>query len=413
MKIEKMCEAARKAALELQSINTAHKNDILALIAKTIEDNASTILAANEKDVMLATQKSKPAALIDRLTINEKRIESMVKGVLEVRNLPDPVGVVTEVGTMPSGIRIRKMRVPLGVIGIIYEARPNVTVDAIALCVKSGNAVVLRGSSDALNSNLAIYHSIKEALWSNGYDADIVQMIESTDRSLCEELLQQDKYIDVIIPRGGEELKKFVMTHAKMPVLASAGGNCHTYVERTADLGKALNVLVNAKAQRFGVCNATEQLLVDRAIAPVFLPMVKAALDPLNVKIEGDPETSRIIDVPVCDESEYMLEHHAPYLTVKIVENFDEAIERINANNTKHSDCILTENEVAVKEFFNRVDSACLYHNVSTRFTDGFEFGLGAEMGISTGKLHVRGPIGLEGLTTEKDIVDGDYVIRK
>ena len=412
MKIDKMCEEARKAALELASVNTAHKNDILDLIAETLSANADSILEANERDVKLALQNGKEAALIDRLTITPARINSMIQGVLKIKELSDPVGEITADWTMPNGMRIRRMRVPLGVIGIIYEARPNVTVDAIALCIKSGNAAVLRGSSDALNSNLAIYHAIKEALWSNGYDADIVQMIESGDRALAEELLQQGKYVDVVIPRGGEGLKKFVMEHATMPVLASAGGNCHTYVEKTADLEKALNVVLNAKMQRVGVCNATEQLLVDRDIAAQFLPVLKSRLDALNCKMAGCPESAALIGIDVCDEEEFSTEHHAPYLTVKIVEDYEEAIQWINAHNTKHSDCILSEDEPVVREFFRRVDSACLYHNVSTRFTDGFEYGFGAEIGISTGKLHVRGPIGLIGLTTEKYIVEGDYITR-
>ena len=350
---------------------------------------------------------------MDRLALNDARIEAMAKGLEQIADLPDPVGQVTKEWDTVKGLHIKKVRAPIGVIAIIYEARPNVTADAAGLCLKSGNAVILKGGSDAFESNLVISNVMKKGLIDAGFSGDLISFVDTKDRSAVTELLKCKK-IDLVIPRGGNSLKEFVLANAVMPVIASAGGNCHTYVEKTADLKMAQKVVVNAKCSRPSVCNATEQLLVDQDIAEKFLPVICKELSDRGVLIQGDETTCSLFKgaVPATEE-DYKTEHEAMMITVKCVKDVDEAIDRINKNGTGHSESIISEDKVAVEKFFKGVDAAAVYHNASTRFTDGFEFGFGAEMGISTQKLHVRGPIGLEGLTSEKLIIEGNGTVRE
>ena len=414
MSVAETCARAKEAAYRLATLSSAEKNAMLLAMASGISAETDAILEANSDDLFIAKENGKEETLIDRLTLYKSRIRQMVDGVQAVADLPDPVGEVTDKWTLPNGLKISKVRAPLGVIAIIYEARPNVTCDAVALAIKSGNAVVLRGSKDAINSNLAIFNAMKNALIKGGYDANVIQFIPEPEREATAELLKQSATVDVVIPRGGEGLKKFVMENATVPVIASAGGNCHTYVEKTADLKMADNVLFNAKVSRPSVCNATEQLIVDRAIAAPFLTKSLDRLSKQGVKILGCNETCRIYPLAeLATEEDYYTEHLGLTLSVKVVSGYKEAIERINKYGTHHSDAILSNSTEAIEAFQVGVDSAAVYVNASTRFTDGFEFGFGAEMAISTQKLHARGPLGLKQLTSEKYVVVGEGQVRK
>lgn len=410
--VKKMAAACREASYKLAEYTREEKDNMLSLIGAAIEKSEEYILSENGKD--LAALNEKDNVFRDRLTLNHDRIALMCEGIREVRALPDPVGEVTETWTVPSGLEISKVRAPLGVVAIIYEARPNVTADAVALTLKSGNAVVLKGGKEAICSNRAIYQAMHDALKAGGYPADVIGFVDDTDRAATAELLSLDQYIDVVIPRGGEGLKHFVAANAKMPVIASAGGNCHVYVEASANLEMANNIVYNAKTQRPSVCNAAESLLVDEKIAAEFLPVCLKRLESAGVKILGCEKTCAIYAnaKPASDE-DFATEFHDLVISVKVVSGIEDAIAHVNRFSTKHSEAIVTEDKEKADRFARAVDSAAVYVNVSTRFTDGFEFGFGAEMGISTGKLHARGPLGLRELTSQKYVVRGNGQLRK
>ena len=414
MTTAEVCALAKEASYRLATFTPTEKKAMLIAMANGIGDEMDDILVANNDDLFTAKQNGKEDTFIDRLTLYKSRIRQMIDGIMEVAELPDPVGQVTEKWTLPNGLQISKVRAPLGVVAIIYEARPNVTADAAALAIKSGNAVVLRGSREAINSNLAIFNAMKNALVKGGYDANVLQFLAEPDREVTTELLKQSDTVDVVIPRGGEGLKKYVLENAAIPVIASAGGNCHTYVEKSADLKMADNVLFNAKVSRPSVCNATEQLIVDRAIAAPFLTKSLDRLAKQGVKILGCAETCRIYPMAeLATEEDYYEEHLGMVISVKVVSGYKEAIERINKYGTHHSDAIISKSNEAIEAFKIGVDSAAVYVNASTRFTDGYEYGFGAEMAISTQKLHARGPLGLKQLTSEKYVVVGDGQVRK
>lgn len=410
--IKELCMAAKNASYELSAMTADQKNDILTAIADAIIKEKDFILAQNKLDI--ETLKGKDSAFLDRLTLNEKRIQAMSEGIKQIVLLPDPVGEVTEKWTAYSGLQISKVRAPLGVIGVIYEARPNVTIDVAGLCIKTGNSVILRGGSDAINSNRALYKVMKEAIESIGISSDFIQFVNDTDRSLTTEMLKQGDYIDVIIPRGGDKLKQLVLENATMPVIASSGGNCHIYVDNDCDLDLACKVILNAKVQRPTVCNALEQLLINKDILADAVPKIFAELDKAGVLIKCDEDCAKYYrNAQLASEDDYFEEHISMVISVKSVENVDEAINHINIHSTGHSEAIISNNQKNIDKFTTKVDSGCVYVNASTRFTDGFEFGFGAEIGISTQKLHARGPLGLKQLTSEKYICVGNGTIRK
>lgn len=414
--VQDICKRAKEASYDLAARSAKEKNAMLLAIARALteEGNLASLAAANAEDVAAAKANGKPEPFIDRLTLTDKRIATMIEGLEQIAALPDPVGEVVEERVLKNGLGIKRVRAPLGVIGIIYEARPNVTVDAAALCLKSGNSVVLRGGKDALNSNRVLYNIMHEAVERSGMSGDVIGFIDDPSRDASRVMLEQEGLIDVIIPRGGEGLKNFVLENAKMPVIASAGGNCHTYVDRTADLEKAIPVIVNAKVQRPSTCNALEHVIVDRAIAKEFLPRLYAALRENGVTVLGTEEVRAILpEVALATEQDFYTEFSALKITFMLVSGVEEAVAFINAHSTNHSDAILSRDQKAISYFTTRVDSAAVYVNTSTRFTDGFEFGLGAEMGISTQKLHARGPIALKELTSVKYVITGDGQVRK
>ena len=411
--VEKVCREAKDAANLFSSVSEEKKNDLLIAVKNAVWDNRDAIIAINKLDLEEGATAGLSAALIDRLTLNEKRIETMCNGIDDIVSLPDYVGKIEEEYTLKNGLRVKKVHAPLGVIGIIYEARPNVTVDAAALCVKSGNAVVLKGGKEAIHTNRFLVKLMKQAFFSQGMDDRLIAFIDGTDRELTAKMLSLGDYIDVVIPRGGEKLKKYVLSAASMPVIASSGGNCHVYVEKTADLNMAMKIVENAKLSRPSVCNACETLLVDEDIAGEFLPKCLAMLASCGVEIRGQEEILPYYkDVKLVDDAEFFVEYIDKIIKVKIVKDVDEAIRHINHYNTKHSEAIVTRDTAAAEKFTKTVDAGCVYVNASTRFTDGFELGLGAEMGISTQKLHVRGPIGLKELTSVKYVINGDGQIR-
>ena len=377
-------------------------------------DGKDKILEANQKDVQAALAKGMNPGLVDRLSLNEARIQAMAEGLLQVASLDDPVGEVISMKPRPNGLLIGQKRVPLGVIGMIYEARPNVTADAFGLCFKSGNAVILKGGSDALESNKAIVVQIREGLKSAGLPEDAVQLIESTDREVTRQFMRLNDYLDVLIPRGSAGLIRSVVENSTVPVIETGTGNCHIFVDESADLDMALNIIFNAKTQRIGVCNACESLVVHRAVAEEFLPLLKARLDEKQVEIRADKEACALVDgfVPATEE-DWGREYLDYILSLKLVDSIDEAIAHINRYNTKHSEAIITSDYANAQRFLNEIDAAAVYVNASTRFTDGFEFGFGAEIGISTQKLHARGPMGLKELTTTKYIIYGNGQVRQ
>ncbi len=404
---------AKEAAQKLAITSTKIKNEALDRMAEALEKNAKAIIDANSIDLQAGDKKGLSKALLDRLALDGKRIQGMVDGLKVVRSLEDPVGEVLAEWKRPNGLKIRKVRVPLGVIGIIYEARPNVTVDSAALCMKSGNAVILRGGSDAIQSNIEITKVISQAAYAAGIPKGSTQLITDTKRETAEELMKAREYVDVLIPRGGRHLIQTVVKTAQVPTIETGEGNCHAYVEKSADLKMAAEIVVNAKCQRPSVCNAIETLLIDQAVAAeLALPLFKR-LKEAGVEIRGD-EQIRKIDPSVrpATEEDWRTEFLALILAVKVVSGVDEAIRHINTYGTKHSEAIITKDNKAAKKFQDEVDAAAVYVNASTRFTDGFEYGFGAEIGISTQKLHARGPMGLPELTSYKYIVHGTGQVR-
>ncbi len=411
--LQEMGRRAKEASYKLAGLSTKVKNDALLAMAKALEERMEMILAANEADMEAGRAKGLSKALLDRLLLTPDRVREMAEGLRSLVALPDPVGEIVRMWTRPNGLQIGKMRVPLGVIGIIYEARPNVTVDAAGLCLKSGNAVILRGGAEAFNSNRAITQVISAAATNAGIPAGAIQFVETTDRAAVNIMMKMNEYIDVLIPRGGAGLIQTVVQNATVPVLETGVGNCHVYVDEDADLEMALKIVVNAKTQRPGVCNAMETLLVHEKIAPQFLPMAAAALRAKEVELRGCPRTQEIIpDVVPATEEDWKTEYLDLILAVKVVGSMEEAIAHIHTYGTKHSEAIVTNNYQKARTFVKQVDAAAVFVNASTRFTDGYQFGFGAEIGISTQKLHARGPMGLEELTTTKYIIFGDGQIR-
>jgi glutamate-5-semialdehyde dehydrogenase len=404
---------AREASRAMARADTNAKNRALRAIAAAIRREAAALVAANQEDLAAARAAGLEPAMLDRLTLSEKGVAAMADGVEQVAALPDPVGEISDLKFRPSGIQVGRMRVPLGVIGIIYEARPNVTADAAALCLKSGNAAILRGGSEAIRSNRAIARLVQEGLASAGLPADAVQVIDTTDRAAVGRLITLREYVDVIVPRGGKGLIARLLAEARVPMIQHLDGNCHVYLDDGADAGKALKIVENAKTQRYGTCNTTESLLVARARAAELLPPVAAMLTARGVEIRGCAETRALVPAAVpASEEDYRAEFLAPIISVKVVAGLDEAIAHINEYSSHHTEAIVTENHPAAMRFLREVDSASVMINASTRFADGFEYGLGAEIGISTDKIHARGPVGLEGLTSQKWIVLGNGEVR-
>ena len=413
MKLEEIGSRAKEVSRVLNNLGSTPKNEGLKAVAQALLDGKDKILEANQKDVQAALAKGMNPGLVDRLSLNDARIQAMAEGLLQVAFLDDPVGEVISMRPRPNGLLIGQKRVPLGVIGMIYEARPNVTADAFGLCFKSGNAVILKGGSDALESNKAIVVQIREGLKSAGLPEDAVQLIESTDREVTRQFMRLNDYLDVLIPRGSAGLIRSVVENSTVPVIETGTGNCHIFVDESADLDMALNIIFNAKTQRIGVCNACESLVVHRAVAEEFLPLLKARLDEKQVEIRADKEACALVDgfVPATEE-DWGREYLDYILSLKLVDSIDEAIAHINRYNTKHSEAIITSDYANAQRFLNEIDAAAVYVNASTRFTDGFEFGFGAEIGISTQKLHARGPMGLKELTTTKYIIYGNGQVR-
>ena len=405
-------QKAVQAKYEVQKLAEKEKNRALLTIAEALVTETDRILAANEKDLARAEEKGMKAGLIDRLRLTEERIKGMAEGIEKVTQLPDPVGELLETIHRPNGLVIEKRRVPLGVVGIIYESRPNVTADAFSLCFKSGNAVILKGGSDALYSNKAIVSVIREGLEKSGVTEDAISFIDVTDRAVTMEFMKMKEYVDVLIPRGGAGLIRSVVENSTIPVIETGTGNCHIYIDEDADLAKAIPIIINAKTQRLGVCNACESLVVHEKIREKLLPDLAKALSEKSVEIRGDEKIGEVINCVPATEEDYGTEYLDAIISMKTVKNVDEAIAHINKYNTKHSEAIITENREHAEKFLNEVDAACVYVNASTRFTDGFEFGFGAEIGISTQKLHARGPMGLRELTSYKYRITGNGQIR-
>ena len=408
-------QQARQAASVLAAATTLVKNNALSAIYTALEANEPQILAANKIDIEKALTNNLDSALLDRLELNPKRFKDMLQGLKDVISLIDPIGEITDLAYRPSGIQIGKMRVPLGVVGMIYESRPNVTLEAASLALKSANAIILRGGSEALNSNQAIATAIQHGLKVSGLPENCVQVINTPDRAAVGQLITMSEYVDVIVPRGGKGLIERITNEATIPVIKHLDGNCHVYVEAQADLQKALPIALNAKTHRYGVCNAMETLLVDEKIAEEFLPRIAELYAEKQVELRGCRDVQKILGAAVkpASEEDWYEEYLGPILAVKVVSGIEEAIQHINKYGSHHTDSIITENFSLARQFLTRVDSSSVMVNASTRFADGFEYGLGAEIGISTDKIHARGPVGLEGLTSQKWIVLGDGQIRQ
>ena len=404
--------SAKKASRILSQASEDQKNEALLSIAKKIDIKRQDILKENVKDLEEAKKKQIGDALIDRLELTQERIDAMISGLTVVSELPDPVGEITKLKPTPSGIDVSKMRVPLGVVGIIYESRPNVTADAAALCLKSGNACILRGGSEAILSNKIIWECLRNGLEESGLPKDSVQLVETIDREAVKSLLHMDKWIDVIIPRGGKGLVKLISEESRVPVIKHLDGICHVYIDKDSDIEKAIDIAFNAKTYRYGICGAMETLLVHREVAANILPELSERYYSEGVELRGCKATQEIIKVKTANEEDWSTEYLAPVLSVKIVEGMEEAIEHINSFGSSHTDSIVTENNEKVAIFFDQVDSSSVMHNLPTCWADGFEYGLGAEVGISTDKIHARGPVGLEGLTSQKFIVKGNSQLR-
>ncbi|WP_180102524.1 glutamate-5-semialdehyde dehydrogenase [Acinetobacter sp. YH12126] len=408
-------QQARTASRVLAGASTQTKNNALSAIYTALQNSETAILAANQVDMTKAHNNNLDSALLDRLELTPIRFKGMLQGLKDVIALTDPIGEITDMAFRPTGIQLGKMRVPLGVVGMIYESRPNVTLEAASLALKSGNAIILRGGSEALESNQAIAAAIQHGLTAAGVPEHAVQVINTPDRAAVGQLITMPEYVDVIVPRGGKSLIERITNEARVPVIKHLDGNCHVFVEAQADLQKALPIALNAKTHRYGVCNAMETLLVDENVAEEFLPRIAELYAEKKVELRGCAETQRILGesiVPATEEDWYT-EYLGPILAVKVVTGLDEAIEHINKYGSHHTDSIITENFSLARQFLARVDSSSVMINASTRFADGFEYGLGAEIGISTDKIHARGPVGLEGLTSQKWIVFGDGQIRQ
>ena len=404
---------ARKASRTMAKAETNIKNLALTSIAKAIMREKNALLAANQQDLAAAKIAGMEPAMLDRLALTEKSIAAMAEGLEQIARLTDPIGEVSDMKFRPSGIQIGKMRVPLGVIGIIYEARPNVTVDAAGLCIKSGNAAILRGGSEAIYCNQALARLVHEGLVAAGLPKTAVQVIETTDRAAVGELITMKEFVDVIVPRGGKGLIERILNEARIPVIKHLDGNCHVYVDDEADFDKAIRIIENSKTQRLGTCNTTESLLVARSVAKTMLPKIAEMLISKGIEIRGCVETCLLVKAanPATDD-DYYTEYLDAIISCKVVEGLDEAISHINQHSSQHTEAIVTENYTKARRFLREVDSSSVMVNASTRFADGFEYGLGAEIGISTDKLHARGPVGLEGLTSLKYIVLGDGHVR-
>ncbi|HCU54304.1 MAG TPA: glutamate-5-semialdehyde dehydrogenase [Gammaproteobacteria bacterium] len=412
--MQELGQRARRAAVHMSRAETAAKNAALVAIAEAIERSRESLIVENKKDLEAGRQNGLDEALLDRLTLNADRIAGMADGLRQIAQLPDPVGEITDLNYRPSGIQVGRMRVPLGVIGIIYESRPNVTADAAGLCLKSGNAAILRGGSEAIHSNRAIATCIQAGLKSAGLPEDAVQVVATTDRAAVGELITLKPYVDVIVPRGGKSLIERISTEATIPVIKHLHGICHVYIDDQADLDKAVPVAFNAKTHRYGVCNAMETLLVARGIAARVLPVLGKMYQDKGVELRGCDETQKILTgIQAASEDDWHTEYLAPILSIRVVDGLDQAIAHIGQYGSQHTDSIVTESLTRARRFLREVDSSSVMVNASTRFADGFEYGLGAEIGISTDKLHARGPVGLEGLTSVKFIVLGDGHIRK
>lgn len=408
-----MGKAAREAALVLSSISSVKKNQALLEIAKSLDKHRQTILSANLLDMELARSSKLETALLDRLELNSTRIDTMIEGLKQVAELPDPIGETSDLETRPNGLKVGKMRVPIGVICIIYESRPNVTIDSAALCLKSGNACILRGGSESIQTNRAIGLCIKNGLAEAALPSTVIQVINEIDRAIVGELITMNDYIDVIIPRGGKSLIERLIQDSRIPMIKHLEGNCHVFIDKDADHLKAINIALNSKTHRYGVCNAMETLLIAKSIAPEILPKLAMEFSEKGVELRGCNQSKKIVDnLILATESDWVEEYLGPTLAIKLVLDVDEAIEHINKYGSKHTDSIISENISTTQKFMVKVDSSSVMTNASTRFADGFEYGLGAEIGISTDKIHARGPVGLVGLTTEKWIVFGDGHVR-
>jgi glutamate-5-semialdehyde dehydrogenase len=406
-------QQAREAARTIARADSNTKNSALRAIAAAIRRESAALVATNQEDLAAARAAGLEPALLDRLTLSEKGVAAMAEGVEQVAALADPVGEISDLKFRPSGIQVGKMRVPLGVIGIIYEARPNVTADAAALCLKSGNAAILRGGSEAIRSNRAIAALVQEGLTSAGLPSSAVQVIETTDRAAVGHLITMREYVDVIVPRGGKGLIARLLAESRVPMIQHLDGNCHVYLDDTADGPMAIKIVENAKTQRYGTCNTAESLLVARAVAGNLLPPIAAMLTAKGVEMRGCPETQALVkEASAASEEDYATEFLAPILSIKVVSGLDEAIDHINRYGSHHTETIVSENYSNAMRFLREVDSSSVMVNASTRFADGFEYGLGAEIGISTDKIHARGPVGLEGLTSQKWIVLGSGQVR-
>ena len=412
--MQQLGQQARRASAAMSRADAGVKNAALIAIADAIDAAAQALKVENAKDLQAGKDKGLDSAMLDRLELNDARIAGMSEGLRQIAVLPDPVGEITDMAYRPSGLQIGKMRVPLGVIGIIYESRPNVTADAAGLCLKSGNAAILRGGSEAIHSNQAVAKCIQQGLVAAGLPADAVQVVKTTDRAAVGELITAQDYVDVIIPRGGKGLIERISNDARIPVIKHLDGICHVYIDEQADLQKAVSVAINAKTHRYGVCNAMETLLVNKTVAGEVLPELAAQYQHKGVELRGCLATCDLLsDIAMATEEDWDTEYLAPILSIRIVASLDEAIEHINTHGSHHTDSIITENYTTARRFLREVDSSSVMINTSTRFADGFEYGLGAEIGISTDKIHARGPVGLEGLTSQKYIVLGDGHIRE
>lgn len=411
--LETLGRNAKEAEIVLRNLDTAKKNQVLEAVADSLIANSRELLEANAIDVKNGRENQMPEGLVDRLMLTEARIEGMAEGLRQVASLEDPIGEVIGMKKRPNGLLIGQKRVPLGVIGIIYEARPNVTADAFALCFKTGNVVILKGGSDAIHSNTAIVDCIRRTLEENGITRDAIQLIADTSRETAGEFMKMNEYVDVLIPRGGRGLIKAVVNNSTIPVIETGTGNCHIYVDESADLQMAADIVMNAKTQRVGVCNACESLLVHEKVKDTFLPVLARQLRTRNVEMRADEEAKALIpDAVPATEEDWGTEYLDYILSIKVVGGVDEAIRHINRYNTGHSEAIITKDYNNAQKFLDEVDAAAVYVNASTRFTDGFEFGFGAEIGISTQKLHARGPMGLLALTSTKFIIYGNGQIR-
>jgi glutamate-5-semialdehyde dehydrogenase len=405
-------QQARAAARLVARSTTATRNQALLATADALDAARSELASANRKDLEAGRENGLDAAMLDRLELTPQRIDTMIDGLRQVASLPDPIGEITGMTYRPTGIQVGKMRVPLGVVGIIYESRPNVTVEAASLCLKSGNATILRGGSEAIHSNQAIARCLAQGLAESGLPESAVQVVKTTDRAAVGELIAMPDYVDVIVPRGGKGLIERISKDARVPVIKHLDGVCHVYIDSHADPEKALNVAVNAKTQRYGTCNTMETLLIDREIASDLLPLIASAFAEKQVELRGCAETRAIIQAGEATEEDWLAEYLAPVLAVRVVDGLDGAIDHISRYSSQHTDSIITENYTRARRFITEVDSSSVMVNASTRFADGFEYGLGAEIGISTDKIHARGPVGLEGLTSQKYVVFGDGHIR-